>query len=107
MAVRAIYGRARRLALGMHLFSDLVLKTGRLGWKPNLLDQHLGNRLRHFREASSVSTEVAASSIDVSTRALARIEGGKKRVSPKHLFVLAKIYNVSVGSFFRIEEATS
>ncbi len=66
----------------------------------NLIDQHVGKKLRRIREASGVSQQQLGDFLNISSQQIQKYEQGTNRVSASKLFACAQVLNVLVEYFF-------
>lgn len=67
---------------------------------PNLIDKHVGNRVRMRRLMLSMSQDKLANALDVSFQQVQKYEKGTNRVGASRLQKIAQILQVPVGFFF-------
>jgi transcriptional regulator with XRE-family HTH domain len=67
---------------------------------PNLVDVHIGGRIRMRREALGLSHESVARIIDVTAAEIGAFETGYSRVSAACLYDIARLLDVKVAYFF-------
>lgn len=76
------------------------------GKKTVTVDEHVGRRLRYFRELEGAATAVVAEKLKISTKQLSLAEQGRRRLSPSQLFAVARHFDISVADFFDRREGT-
>jgi len=69
------------------------------------VDIHVGKRLNALRVRQGLSPADVGDVLSVSQRQIERFEAGHARPSARQLFILAKLFDVSVASFFDQREA--
>ena len=74
----------------------------RRGEGPNLIDIHVGNRLRQCRTLMGVSQEKLGEAVGITFQQLQKYERGANRISASRLFNLSKVLGVSVSFFFEV-----
>ncbi|MBP02471.1 MAG: hypothetical protein CMM25_06655 [Rhodospirillaceae bacterium] len=67
---------------------------------PNLLDIHLGQRLKTQRQAQKLSQKELGVRIGVTFQQLQKYESGKNRISASRLYAISQILNCSISYFF-------
>ena len=66
----------------------------------NQIDKLVGIQIRAIRESRSISIDVLADRMDLSTVLLERIESGKKRASAKMIFNLCDALNARPNEIY-------
>jgi transcriptional regulator with XRE-family HTH domain len=68
--------------------------------QPTKIDAHIGARLRRLRLAREMAQAELWRQLGVSFMQVQKYESGTNRVSATRLFQIAKLFYVSIGSFF-------
>ncbi len=66
----------------------------------NMIDKHVGGRIRERRQAMRVSQEKLADALGVTFQQVQKYESGANRVSASRLYNIAKILSVPTSFFF-------
>lgn len=74
---------------------------------PNLIDRHVGRRLRWRRRELKLSQEVLAERLGVTFQQVQKYERGANRVSAGRLFELARALDTTIPYFFEGAEAVN
>jgi len=68
--------------------------------KADLVDKHVGNRIRERRRELHISQQDISDILGVSYQQLQKYENGNNRISAGRMFLLAHILKVEVGYFY-------
>ncbi len=68
---------------------------------PDPIDLHVGGRLRLARKAAGLSQSRVAKALGISFQQVQKYENGISRLGAGRLYRVARLFNVSVGFFFR------
>ena len=74
---------------------------------PNLIDKHVGRRLRWRRRELKLSQELLAEKLGVTFQQVQKYERGANRVSAGRLFELAQALNTTIPYFFEGADAVN
>jgi transcriptional regulator with XRE-family HTH domain len=74
---------------------------------PNLIDKHVGRRLRWRRRELKLSQEVLAERLGVTFQQVQKYERGANRVSAGRLFELAQALDTTIPYFFEGADAVN
>lgn len=74
---------------------------------PDLIDKHVGQRLRARRTLLGISQEKLAESVGITFQQIQKYERGTNRISASRLLNFSKILQVEVAYFFQNLEAAS
>lgn len=69
--------------------------------KADLVDKHVGNRIRERRRELHISQQEISEILGVSYQQLQKYENGNNRISAGRMFLLAHILKVEVGFFYQ------
>ncbi len=69
--------------------------------KADMVDKHVGSRIRERRRELHISQQEISSILGVSYQQLQKYENGNNRISAGRLFLLAHILKVEVGYFYQ------
>lgn len=69
--------------------------------KADLVDKHVGQRIRDRRRTLDVSQQEIGEILGISYQQLQKYESGQNRISAGRLFMLAHILKVDVGFFYQ------
>ena len=67
---------------------------------PNLVDVHIGFKIKQLREARHLSQSELAHKLELSVQRLADLESGNSQLSIRQLFELTDILEVPIAYFF-------
>lgn len=67
---------------------------------PNIVDQHVGERIRRRRRALGLSQDTLADSLGLTFQQVQKYERGTNRVSASKLYQIAQTLQVTVSYFF-------
>ena len=67
---------------------------------PNVVDIHVGGRVRMRRKMLGISQETLADALGLTFQQVQKYERGANRVSASKLFDLARVLDVPIGFFF-------
>jgi transcriptional regulator with XRE-family HTH domain len=67
----------------------------------NLIDKHVGGRLRALREARGISPEALVRACNLSIDRLDRLENGRERITVDDMRRLCEVLGVAPADFFR------
>jgi len=67
----------------------------------NLVDVHLGDKIRQRRLALNMSQDLLGSDLGVSFQQIQKYEKGSNRVSAARLYEICQIFDLSVDSMFQ------
>lgn len=81
--------------------------SGRMASKgfPNLIDVHVGRRIRQRRTLLGMSQEKLAEAIGLTFQQIQKYERGSNRLGSSRLFDVARILDVPISYFFEDMEA--
>lgn len=68
--------------------------------RTNAIDRHVGAQVRRLRLARDMAQAELGRRLGVSFTQVQKYERGVNRVSATRLFEIAKLFDVSIGSFF-------
>jgi len=69
--------------------------------KADMVDKHVGNRIRERRRELHISQQDISHILGVSYQQLQKYENGNNRISAGRMFLLAHILKVEVGYFYQ------
>jgi len=69
--------------------------------QPDIIDEHVGRRVRMKRSAMGLSQKELAEMAGVTYQQLQKYEWGKNRISASRLFAIGRVLNEPVAYFFR------
>jgi len=69
--------------------------------KADMVDKHVGNRIRERRRELHISQQDISEILGVSYQQLQKYENGNNRISAGRMFLLAHILKVEVGYFYQ------
>ena len=71
------------------------------------LNKYIGTKIKHFREAQSLTQDDLAEKLDTTRQSVSRYENGERKANQDLLFRLASIFNVTVDEFFPPRQTSS
>jgi transcriptional regulator with XRE-family HTH domain len=80
-------------------------RSGEPGLTPQLIDQHVGRRVRVRRKLASLSQQQLAQALGLTFQQVQKYEKGSNRISASKLYQIAKLLAVPVAYFFEGLEA--
>lgn len=69
--------------------------------KADMVDKHVGNRIRERRRELHISQQDISDILGVSYQQLQKYENGNNRISAGRMFLLAHILKIEVGYFYQ------
>ena len=67
----------------------------------SLVDKHIGDRIRSFRQDRGVTQQELARALGISYQQVQKYENGANRVSAGRLYVIAIALGVDIGAFYK------
>ncbi len=83
-----------------HTSPSLAADQGNSARKADMVDKHVGRRIRERRREQQISQQEMSEILGVSYQQLQKYENGSNRVSAGRLFLIAHLLKVEVGYFY-------